>query len=98
MNKKNISIYGILFITSIFLSSCYTYTFSVGDGAQTGVTITEKNHYFIAGLAQGKQSDPSEMAGGAEDYNVTIKHTFVDGLLNALTFGIYTPTTTVVQK
>jgi hypothetical protein len=82
----------------ICMSSCYTYTHYVGDGPQSGVTVTEKNHYFIYGLAQGKQSDPNMMAGGAEDYQVTIKHTFVDGLLNALTFGIYTPTTTIVQK
>ncbi|NMC98737.1 MAG: hypothetical protein GYA62_03320, partial [Bacteroidales bacterium] len=27
-----------------------------------------------------------------------IQHTFVDGLLNALTGGIYTPTTTTVKK
>jgi hypothetical protein len=38
------------------------------------------------------------MAGGASDYSVTITHTFVDGLLNALTAGIYTPTTTIVTK
>jgi hypothetical protein len=38
------------------------------------------------------------MAGDAKDYQVTIEHTFVDGLINALTFGIYTPTTTKVIK
>lgn len=79
------------------LSSCYTYTFTVGNGPQTGVTVTAKNHYFIYGLAPGETSNPREMAG-SDDYQVTIKHTFVDGLLNGLTFGIYTPTTTIVQK
>lgn len=88
----------LLFSLSIFLSSCYTYTFSVGNGAQTGVEVKQANHYFIYGLAKGKQSDPNQMAGGAKDYEVTVTHTFVDGLLNALTFGIYTPTTTIVQK
>ena len=80
------------------MTSCYTYTHVVGEGPQSGVTVTEKNQYFVYGLAQGKQSDPKQMAGGSENYEVTIKHTFVDGLLNALTFGIYTPTTTIVQK
>ncbi|MFT6809857.1 MAG: hypothetical protein ACJA01_003099 [Saprospiraceae bacterium] len=70
----------------------------VGDGPQSGATVKAQNHYFIYGLAQGKQSDPNEMAGGAENYQITTQHTFVDGLLNALTFGIYTPTTTTVQK
>lgn len=80
------------------MPSCYTYTHTVGEGAQTQVEVKEKNHYFIYGLAPGKLSNPTEMAGGAADYKVTTKHTFVDGLLNAITFGIYTPTTTIVQK
>lgn len=80
------------------LTSCYTYTFTVGDGPQSGATVQAKNHYFVYGLAQGKQSDHKEMAGNAENYGVTIKHTFIDGLINSLTFGIYTPTTTIVQK
>jgi len=38
------------------------------------------------------------MAGDAKNYQVTIKHTFVDGLIGLLTNGIYTPTTTIVKK
>lgn len=80
------------------MSSCYTLTYNVGNGAQTGVEIKEKNHYLIAGLAPLKTSDPVKMAGNATDYTVTIQHSFVDGLINAITFGIYTPTTTTVKK
>ena len=80
------------------MSSCYTYAHSVGNGAQTGFEVKKPNHYFVYGLAPGKLSNPKEMAGGAEDYELTITHTFVDGLLNALTFGIYTPSTTIVQR
>lgn len=83
---------------SFLMVSCYTLTYSVGEGAKTGVVVKEKNHYLIYGLAPIKTSDPTKMAGGATNYTVTIQHTFVDGLLNALTFGIYTPTTTTVQK
>jgi hypothetical protein len=96
--KKNILNFAFLLALTCMMSSCYTYTFSVGKGAQTGVEVRKANHYFIYGLAAGTLSDPNAMAGGAADYDVTIKHTFVDGLLNALTFGIYTPTTTIVQK
>lgn len=94
------SMLNFLFILGIALtmSSCYTYEFAVGEGAQSGMTITKKNHYFIYGLAPGTTSDPQEMAGGASDYNVKVEHTFVDGLLNAITWGIYTPTTTTVTK
>jgi hypothetical protein len=83
---------------SLMLTSCYTYTYSVGNGAQTGVVVKEKNHYLIYGLAPISTSSPTEMAGGAKDYDVKIEHTFVDGLLNAITFGIYNPTTTTVTK
>ena len=87
-----------VFSIPILMTSCFTYTYTVGKGAQTGATIKEKNHYFIGGLAQGKQSNPQEMSGDLENYSVTIQHTFLDGLINALTFGIYSPTTTIVQK
>jgi len=36
-------------------------------------------------------ADPKAMAGGAKDYTVTVEHTILDGLLAALTGGIYTP-------
>jgi hypothetical protein len=62
------------------------------------VTVVEKNHYVVAGLAPIKTADPIRMAGDAKDYQVTVKHTFVDGLINFLTSGIYTPTTTIVKK
>lgn len=88
----------ILLLMSFLLTSCYTYKFDVGEGAQKGITITAKNHYYVYGLAPGGQSDHKEMSGNAADYSVKIEHTFVDGLINAITFGIYTPTTTTVTK
>ena len=80
------------------MASCYTLTYTVGDGSKTGEVIKKKNHYLVYGLAPLKTSDPTKMAGDAKNYDVTIKHTFVDGLLNVLTSGIYTPTTTIVIK
>ena len=80
------------------LSSCYTHTYMVGNGPQTGVEVKEKNHYLLFGLAPISTSNPDQMAGGQENYSVTTSHTFVDGLLNSLTGGLYTPTTTVVTK
>jgi len=80
------------------MASCYTLTYTVGDGSKTGEVIKKKNHYLVYGLAPLKMSDPTKMAGDAKNYDVTIKHTFVDGLLNVLTSGIYTPTTTIVIK
>ena len=80
------------------MSSCYTYTATVGTGAQSGASVKKHNHYLIFGLAPVGVSDAKAMAGGAANYDVTITHTFVDGLLATITFGIYTPTTTIVKK
>ncbi len=88
----------IAFASSILLTSCYSYTSVVGSGAQGNSQKTEWNHYVVYGLAPVGVSDSKAMAGGAENYTVTTKQTFVNGLVSALTFGIYTPTTTTVTK
>ena len=80
------------------MTSCYTYTSIVGSGAQANEKITEWNHYVVYGLAPVGVSDSKTMAGGAENYEFTIPHTFINGLVAGLTFGIYTPTTTIVTK
>ena len=85
-------------IASMMLTSCYTYETVVGKGAQ-GTTITKKwNHYVIYGLAPVGVSNAKEMAAGATDYTVKTEQSFVNGLISAITFGIYTPTTTTVTK
>lgn len=88
----------VIFAASMLFTSCYTYTTVVGDGAKGNDTVKEWNHYVIYGLAPVGVSDAKAMAGGAEDYTVTVKHSFVNGLIAGITFGIYTPTTTVVTK
>lgn len=84
---------------AISMTSCYSLSYTVGNGSQTGEEVKGKNHYVIAGLAPvGKQTTPTELAGGVSNYDVKIVHTFVDGLLAALTGSIYTPTTVIVKK
>jgi hypothetical protein len=60
--------------------------------------VTGKNHYLIEGLVPVGRTTPTELAGNAADYDVTIVHSFVDGLLSAITGGLYTPTTVIVKK
>mgnify|MGYP006285337489 CR=1 FL=1 len=88
----------VLFLIATLSSSCYVYTATVGDGPQGNQEVTEWNHYLIYGLVPIGVSDAEQMAGGAEDYSITVKHSFVNGLLSGITFGIYAPTTTVVKK
>jgi hypothetical protein len=98
MIKKSIKMMTILFVSSVLLTSCYSYTSVVGEGAQGNSKVTKWNHYVIYGLAPVGVSDSKEMAGGAENYTVHTRQSFVNGLVSSLTFGIYTPSTTTVTK
>lgn len=98
MIKKTMKIMTVVFAASMLLSSCYSYTSVVGKGAQGNSQTTEWNHYVIYGLAPVGVSDSKQMADGAENYSVHTRQSFVNGLVSAITFGIYTPTTTTVIK
>lgn len=98
MTKKSMNMLATIFASSLLLTSCYTYTSVVGSGAQGNQQITKWNHYVVYGLAPVGVSDSKQMADGAENYTVFTRQTFVNGLVSALTFGMYTPTTTTVTK
>lgn len=95
---KNAKLGIAVLFAAISLSSCYSYTSVVGKGPQKNQSVTKWNHYVIGGLAPVGVSDSKKMADGATDYSVTTKQTFVNGLISAITFGIYTPSTTTVEK
>jgi hypothetical protein len=96
--KRTFKVLSVAFAAAVMLTSCYSYTSVVGKGAQGSQKVTKWNHYLIEGLAPVSVSDSKEMAAGATDYTVTTKHSFVNGLIAGITFGIYTPTTTTVTK
>jgi hypothetical protein len=98
MIKKTMKMMTVVFAASMLLTSCYSYTSVVGNGAQGNSQTTKWNHYVIYGLAPVGVSDSNQMADGAENYTVHTRHSFVNGLIAAITFGIYTPTTTTVTK
>ncbi|WP_051205318.1 Bor family protein [Salinimicrobium xinjiangense] len=98
MIKQLAKMTAVAFTASILLTSCFSYTSVVGNGAQGNQEVTKWNHYVIYGLAPVGVSDSKAMADGAENYTVHTRQTFVNGLVNALTFGLYTPTTTTVTK
>jgi hypothetical protein len=96
--KRTIKLMTVAFAASIMLTSCFSYTSVVGKGAQGTTKVTKWNHYVLGGLAPVDVSDSKEMAGGAENYTVFTRQSFVNGLIAAITFSIYTPTTTTVTK
>ena len=87
-----------LLLISLTFSSCYVHKSIIGDGAQNGIVETAKQHNFVYGLVSGKTPDTQEMAKGEENYEVTTVHSFVDGLISALTGGLYNPTTVEVKR
>ncbi|MGK0448973.1 MAG: hypothetical protein ACJA2M_002775 [Polaribacter sp.] len=98
MIKNSMKMMTVLFASSMLLTSCYSYTSVVGEGAQGNSQTTKWNHYVVYGLAPVGVSDSNQMANGAKNYTVHTRQTFVNGLVASLTFGIYTPSTTTVTK
>lgn len=96
--KKLMSTSASLVVMALLMQSCYSFTHVVGSGSQTGEVAKKKNHYLFYGLKKIKVSDSQQMVGNATDYEITVKHSVMDQLLNGFTLGIYTPTTTVVKK
>jgi len=96
--KKGLLKLSLIFAVAIMMTSCYTFTATVGNGPQTGTKVVAHNHYLIAGLAPISTANTKELAGDAKDYSITISHSFIDGLLNLITGGIYTPTTVTITK
>lgn len=87
-----------IFAIAIMMTSCYTFTATVGNGPQTGTKIVAHNHYLIEGLAPISTANTKALAGDAKDYSITVSHSFVDGLLSLITGGLYTPTTVTITK
>lgn len=96
--KKGLLKLSFIFVVAIMMTSCYTFTATVGNGPQTGSKVVAHNHYLIAGLAPISTANTKELAGDAKDYSIKVSHSFVDGFLNLLTGGIYTPTTVTITK
>lgn len=96
--KRTIKVIAFMMALTLLMASCYTLSYDVGRGAQSGVEIKKQNIYLIAGLVPITTYNPKELAGGASNYTVTITHSFLDGFLTVLTASIFSPTTIIVKK
>jgi predicted small secreted protein len=96
--KKSILKVAFLLAVCFVMTSCYTYTATVGRGPQSGITVQKQNIYLIYGLAPVSMANIKDMTAGAKDYEITVTHTFIDGLLMAITGGIFSPTTVIVKR
>ncbi|OIP83846.1 MAG: hypothetical protein AUK44_04115 [Porphyromonadaceae bacterium CG2_30_38_12] len=96
--KKKLLKFAFLIVMTVTMTSCYTFTATVGKGPQNGIKTVAHNHYLIYGLAPIATADTKQLVGETENYSITVSHSFIDGFLNALTGGLYTPTTVTIIK
>ena len=85
-----------LALTTLIAVGCANTRFNLaGDISPAAVPKYEETQtYFLSGIGQSKTIDAARICGGAEKVAATAKeHTFLDGLLAVVTFGIYTPET-----
>jgi len=85
---------GVL-VCSTLLLGCAAQTFTIngehGEHGEVPTTQTSQ-HFFISGLGQEQITDAAKVCGGVDKIiKVEAQHTFVNGLLGAITLGIYTP-------
>ncbi len=90
----------ILATTVITLSSCYSVTTCVGSIKNNDPSVkvnTVKNHLFLYGLVGVKNTsiEDSKYIGNHKNYKVKKYTSFIDGLIGFITYGLYTPTTTI---
>ncbi|ELB2793993.1 Bor family protein [Aeromonas dhakensis] len=79
-------------ITVLMMAGCAQQGFTVHPGTAVTPTKEVTHHFFISGLGQSKNVDAAAICKGADKVvRVEAQHTFVNGLLGAITFGIYTP-------
>lgn len=76
----------VLVVACVGSSGCFMMRHAVGKGAVEAKTeVSKRQWYFLFGLIRINEVDAGEMAGGAANYMITTRHSFVDVLLNGLT-------------
>lgn len=82
----------ILVLAVLAFSGCATQTYHINKGVSSVPTKDKMQHFFVSGLGQEQEMDAAAVCGGAGNIiKVESKHEFIDGLLGAVTWGIYTP-------
>lgn len=86
-------------VVVLMMSSCYSISHTVGTGSSTGETINKRQWYILYGAIPLTKVDTKALAGGAANYTITTKHSFVDYIIGAVTgFVTIKPMTVQVKK
>jgi Bor protein len=89
----------MMLLLALTLCACHPTHFTVGNGAQQHQVVKAQNKFLFLGLVHvGTAPDARAMSNHATDYRITVRLTFADVMLNAITFGIYSPITVEVEN
>jgi hypothetical protein len=82
----------VILVLAFILVGCAKQSFDIRPNNRTHPEKEETHHFFISGLGQDKTIDAAAVCGSADKVARTeTQLTFMNGLVNVLTFGIYTP-------
>lgn len=99
MNEKTrrVGMTGLAVALLLGTGACYEHTVTVRGGAPHGPVVYDhwENHW-LAGLIGHTRVDVEELCPSGRA-TIVAKQTFLNGLVAALTSGIYTPTTLRVR-
>ena len=89
----------LLLAISIFAVSYAQHRHLIGNGPQTGVTLTRKQWYALWGAVPINDVDIEKLAGGSENYEIYTRSNAGDFFINLLTGIIgFTSRTVTVRK
>jgi hypothetical protein len=100
MIRKQRSLHGTTLVCialMVALAGCYEHTFTVGAGAPYAPVVEDEwQNFWLGGLIGHYRLDVERLCPTG-DATIETKQTFLNGLVSALTSGIYTPTTVKVR-
>lgn len=98
--KKTLISFCLIASCAIMLTSCYSSTTCVGmTPNEPSVEVNRvHNNHFIYGIVGRKTVEAKKYVKNTNKFKTAHQISFVDGLLECITCGIYTPSTTIFYE
>jgi hypothetical protein len=87
----------LLLTVFVITTSCNVHTFNFGKGPSEDYSKVLKQHNFIGGLISNNTPIINEI-NNETNYSIVVKQSFFDGIFTIFSFGLYTPTTIIINK
>ena len=87
----------LLLAVFVITTSCNVHTFNFGKGPSEDYSKVLKQNNFIGCLISNNTPVINEI-NNETNYSIVVKQSFFDGIFAIFSFGLYTPTTIVVNK